>query len=174
MKSSLKNIPLEYIKKRLEYIPETGELIWKNGQRKGKNAGCITSNVAGNKYRYLSIGYEGKNYNFLAHVLCLCIYHNTQFINEVDHFDGNGLNNKFSNLRQVNRSVNNKNHRKQRNNSSGIAGIVWRERLKKWQAYGAGEDRKQVYLGVYSNFLDACCARKFWEINNNFTERHGK
>jgi hypothetical protein len=44
---------------------------------------------------------------------------------EIDHIDGNRLNNHISNLRLVDRKLNNRNRKKRSDNTSGITGIRW-------------------------------------------------
>jgi hypothetical protein len=168
----MKTVPIETLKARLDYNPESGVLTWKNGQCTGKEAGCIVQNKAGNRYRYLSIGIGGKSTNLLVHRVAYALFHGF-WVEEIDHLDGNGLNNKIYNLRGVSRAENNKNRRKQSNNSSGIAGVSWTERLNKFRVYGT-KDGKQERLGLSPCFFEACCLRKRWEIVNCFTERHGK
>lgn len=166
-------IPLEYFQSRLLYGRHSGDLIWRDGQRKGKQVGCVVENKAGNQYRFMSIGYKGKSYNFMVHqvIWFLCV---EQWVDELDHIDGNGLNNKLLNLRPVTRSVNNMNHRKQKNNTSGLSGVSWTARLDKFRAYGMNGNKKQICLGCYSSLFDAACARKSWELGLGFTGRHGK
>lgn len=53
---------------------------------------------------------------------------------EVDHIDGNGLNNTRSNLRACNRRENMRNTRAYANNKSGLKGVHWREDCGKWRA----------------------------------------
>ena len=165
-------IPLEYFQSRLLYGRHSGDLIWRDGQCKGGQVGCIVENKAGNQYRFMSIGYEGKTYNFMVHqvIWFMCV---EQWTDELDHIDGDGLNNRLVNLRPVTRAVNNMNHRKQRNNSSGLSGLSFLTSRGKWRAYGT-KDGKQVQLAYTGDFFEAICARKSWESENEFTERHGK
>lgn len=53
---------------------------------------------------------------------------------EVDHIDGNSLNNQRKNLRICTRSQNLFNKTKQKNNTSGFKGVSWCERDKVWRA----------------------------------------
>lgn len=53
---------------------------------------------------------------------------------EVCHIDGNGLNNRRSNLRLVTRSQNRHNLRISRNNTSGYKGVSWCSRSETWRA----------------------------------------
>lgn len=76
---------------------------------------------------------------------------------EVDHIDGNGLNNLRSNLRNVTR-------REQMQNQHGISktsiypGVYWNPSANKWQAY-CQINNKSIYLGVRSSEEDAFALR---------------
>lgn len=67
---------------------------------------------------------------------------------EVDHVDGNGLNNTRTNLRVCTHSENGKNRRVNQNSKSGYKGVVWREHAGKWQA-NITVDKKRIYLGYH-------------------------
>lgn len=80
---------------------------------------------------------------------------------EIDHIDGNELNNQRSNLRIVSRSQNNLNqHRKRtyRRMTSRYIGVCWGARERKWRAT-ITIGGKQKYLGTYHNEFDAVNAR---------------
>ena len=67
---------------------------------------------------------------------------------EIDHRDGNGLNNQRSNLREATKSQNQYNKGVQRNNTSGYKGVSWNKQHNAWIAYHHVNGR-QVYLGYY-------------------------
>jgi HNH endonuclease len=71
---------------------------------------------------------------------------------EVDHIDGNGLNNLRSNLRVGSHRQNMRNIHVSK--TSRYHGVYWNPAAKKWQAY-AQHKRKSIYLGVFAREKDA-------------------
>lgn len=67
---------------------------------------------------------------------------------EVDHRDGDGLNNRRSNLRAATRSENARNRSLQANNTSGIKGVSWDQEVKKWRVR-IWVDGKNLSLGHF-------------------------
>lgn len=75
---------------------------------------------------------------------------------EVDHIDGNGLNNLDPNLRIGTKNTNQQNRRKQRTpSSSEFKGVT--QQGKRWKAQ-LRKDGKLYYLGYYSTEEDAAIA----------------
>lgn len=77
---------------------------------------------------------------------------------EIDHIDGNRLDNRRSNLRICTRSKNALNKGLMRNNTSGVTGVSWHKQHQKWYAY-IQIDHKRIYLGLFDNFDSAVKAR---------------
>lgn len=73
----------------------------------------------------------------------------------VDHIDGNGLDNRRSNLRVCSARDNARNIRA-RAGSSRFKGVSFHRGVGKWQAYVAAEGQR--YLGVFDNEIDAALA----------------
>lgn len=67
---------------------------------------------------------------------------------EVDHIDGNPLNNQRCNLRICSHAENAKNKRKDRRNASGYKGVTWSKRDRRWQAQ-IMQSGKQKWLGLF-------------------------
>jgi hypothetical protein len=67
---------------------------------------------------------------------------------EIDHKDGNGLNNRRSNMRIATRSQNSRNRGKHSNNKSGFKGVSWNTRDRTWQAQ-ITKDHKKIHLGNF-------------------------
>ena len=67
---------------------------------------------------------------------------------EVDHINGDRLDNRRSNLRVCTRQQNNKNVRKHCDNTSGFKGVFWEKRRKKWYSK-IRESGVQKFLGYF-------------------------
>jgi hypothetical protein len=75
---------------------------------------------------------------------------------EVDHIDGNGLNNQSHNLRICNRSQNTRNQHIRKNNKSGYKGVC-AVHYGKFSAQ-IMVNRKQIYLGRFETAEEASLA----------------
>jgi AP2 domain/HNH endonuclease len=82
---------------------------------------------------------------------------NPSKVEEVDHIDGNGLNNQKKNLRICSHSKNLRNRGKQLNNTSGFKGVYRPKTSKTWRAQ-ITVNRKQMHLGSFNNKEDAYAA----------------
>jgi len=91
---------------------------------------------------------------------------------DVDHHDGDGLNNQRSNLRSCSRSENMRNgtHRRN-NNTSGFIGVSWHTAAKKWEAC-IKNDYGKIYLGVFDSPEMAARARdaKAIEVHGEYAK----
>lgn len=67
---------------------------------------------------------------------------------EVDHINGDGLDNRRENLRIVTSTQNKGNMKKQEGRSSEYKGVTWDKSRNKWIVHIHKQD-KQVYLGRY-------------------------
>lgn len=77
---------------------------------------------------------------------------------EVDHADGDGLNNRRSNLRDgTGPGKNHANREMQRNNTSGFKGVSWNKLQRKWVT-GIKVNGKRVHLGTYGTPEEAADA----------------
>ncbi len=78
---------------------------------------------------------------------------------EIDHRDGDGLNNTRRNLRPATHRQNAQNRTKPKNNRSGHEGVCWDKAVKKWKAYLRAEG-KQIHLGYFDSLEAAVDERK--------------
>ncbi len=78
---------------------------------------------------------------------------------QVDHIDGNPLNNQRSNLRLCTNQQNNRNVGKRRDNTSGHKGVTWHVKNAKWRSR-IQIDGKETHLGYFDDISDAAQAYK--------------
>lgn len=160
------------LKELLHYDPETGIFTWlKTGRGRRKNliAGNIHTDSSGKKYIIICI----KHKRYKAHRLAFLYMVGSFPINQTDHNDGNGLNNKFKNLSDATHLENHRNTRLQSNNTTGICGVNWIKDRDKWQSQITIKGRRKT-LGYFTTKLAAAYARHIAEIKYNFHPNHGQ
>lgn len=168
---------IDYLRTLLSYDSDTGIFKWLprvvknkydkafNTRRFGKDAGCVADRDT-TQYIVIRVGDE----LYLAHHLAWA-FKNNEWPNEIDHEDGDGLNNKISNLRSVDRQQNMSNRSIPSNNKSGVIGV--RLEQGKWRAQIAVKGKK-IHIGMFDSFEDAAAARKKEEARLGFHENHGR
>ena len=124
-------ITQERLKELLHYDPETGIFTWlqvnSNVVSVGSRAGGKTTDG------YRNIGVDGSRYG--EHVLAFIYMEGREPLGQIDHKDTIKDNNIYSNLREALRGHNHCNSKRRTDNSSGIKGLSWNSRVKRWEAY---------------------------------------
>lgn len=157
----------EELKHALEYDSATGKFKWKaslsNRVKPGENAGFIHQ-----KHGRLLIGFKNRGYQ--ATHLAWLLTHGEWPSGVIDHVDGNPLNNRIDNLRDVPRSLNNQNQRgAQVKNKTGYLGVSWHKVIGKYHAqiqclghkkhlgyFSTPEEAHAVYLAAKREFHEGC------------------
>jgi len=126
----------------LHYDRETGEFRWRKRICSSIQAGDIAGGL--NKEGYLKITINGRQYP--AHQLAWLYMKGKWCSQVIDHRDLNPSNNRWVNLRIANRSQNNANRRRYRNNSCGLKGVSrhrrgWRATIRK--------NGRRHHLGIF-------------------------
>lgn len=177
----------ELLRKLLRYEPETGKLFWRErtadffneGKQtaehncaiwNGKHAGneAFTTNN-GDRYKKAKIFRK----KYFAHRVIWAMVYGTWPKLEIDHINGIRSDNRLSNLREVTRAENAKNLKRSRNNTSGVIGVSWNNKSKKWYAEIV-VNCKIKRLGYFDNIKDATFARKEAEKKYGFHPNHGR
>ena len=155
------------------YDPVTGVLSWKVKRGRclgiGCPAGCSFTDRHGKSYRVVKVMQK----MYYAHNLIYLLVNGCWPKGVVDHIDGNGMNNVWSNLRDVSKQDNAKNVRRHCDNTSGHNGVTWDKKNKKWYAY-ITVNGVMHNLGRYKNVNDAVVARKKAEVKFDFHPNHGQ
>lgn len=82
---------------------------------------------------------------------------------EIDHINGNRLDNRKSNLRIVTRFQNKMNHRLYKNNTSGYSGVVWDKQRQSWKAT-ISSNNEILFQKLFKDKQDAINKRQQLEI----------
>lgn len=148
------------------YDPDTG--VFKRIGRilpNGKIRECDFVGSAKSTHGYLQ--YTVKNKTYDVHRLIM-LYVNGEFPNcDVDHINGDRVDNRWCNLRLVSRSENLKNVGKKHEAKSGIPGVGFNKRTNKWRVW--------IQSDFYDGFQtkdEAAAFRKSEEIKRGFSEDH--
>jgi hypothetical protein len=153
-------ITQEFVQKVLNYDPVSGALLWLKRQQNdfarsyefkrwnaryaGKQAGSIAKSKFG--ISYLRVKLKGKIYE--AHRLIWLYMTGDWPPDEIDHRDGDGLNNRWLNLRQATDVQNCQNRRVRVDNALGVKGVYLDRESGRYRAQIQVAGRK-VHLGRF-------------------------
>lgn len=141
----MKPIDVNYIRTRLKYIPETGDFVWLVSSRGHRKAGDRAGSINGQGYWRIKVD----QITYMGHRLAWALYHGKSPDLEIDHIDGNPLNNRISNLREASRWEN-------CSNVKG-AGVSFDKTRGKWLARISVKETN-VHVGRYDTFEEAKAA----------------
>lgn len=169
----------KYLRKCLRYNHKTGIFTWrerpKSHFKKGKKqttahvhknwnatyANKVAGSYNGDGYIVIVIDYK----HVLAHRLAWLYHYGYMPENLIDHKDKVRHHNCILNLREVNNICNMQNCNISKNNTSGVSGVSWIKKSKKWYAsimiLGKTKSLKQ-----HDVFIEAVKARHFEERDN--------
>lgn len=148
------------VKNIFHYDSEKGGLIYKVQpfQSKSKAGQLVGSKCRGR----LFVRVNKKLY--AVHRLVF-LFHRGFWPEQVDHIDGNGLNNKIENLRAATNAENQRNKPKLKHNKSGFKGIHFCKQTKSWRVQITFE-RKRICGGRFSTKKEA--AKKYNQLAKKY------
>lgn len=143
-----KEAVLNFIKENLSYRSDTGDFLWLSNRASGKiKSGSIAGSL--NKgYRQIRI--DGKWYK--CHRLVWLVETGDWPTGQIDHLNLDRTDNRYPNLRDVSNYINCTN--RSRSSSSGVVGVSYDRKNKKWlaQTYIEGKARN---LGRFNTIEEA-------------------
>lgn len=148
-------ITQEYVRSIFTYSPETGLLNYKKSPRYGILPGDLVGHVykVSDNLSYLETTINSRSYKI--HRL-IWLYMTGRFPDKgIDHKDGNGLNNKWDNLRECNQSQNQWNKSKYKSKKGLYKGVYKDGNLFKALVTVEG---KQINIGWFKTELEAAIA----------------
>ena len=146
-------ITYERVKELFDYV-ENGTLIRKIRTSNRNNVGDIAGSNNGNGYLRFSINRK----SYYVHQIVF-LWNFGYIPNEIDHKNGNRLDNRIENLREATHLQNGQNLGLRKSNNIGINSVSFDKERKKWIAY-IGVNRRKIHLGRFDNVEDAINARK--------------
>jgi hypothetical protein len=130
------------IKDYLDYDSLTGLLTWKK-QRGRINVGDVVRNIGSNGY--IRVQFMGKRYS--AHRVAWYLMTGEWPKLDIDHINGEILDNRWSNLREATKLQNQHNKKMSKSNRSGYKGVYLTKRHKYRSRIRV--NKKELFLGYY-------------------------
>lgn len=175
----------QIIQEAFHYDPLTGNVIWRLDRPqehfKTQRSYQRYLNVQAGKPIKASVNYYG--YKVVGLGQAVLAVHRIAFAImtgnfpkfNVDHIDGNPLNNIWANLREVSQAINTRNQRMNIRNTSGYAGVYYAKRENRW-ACQVKVDGVLKRLGAFDTPEEAYqCRLAFLSTRPDlgYTQRHG-
>lgn len=150
----VKMISKSRVDELLSFDEKNGVFVW-NFNRGGRaQKGCVAGGEDSKGYRQIRI--DGTLY--LAHRLVWLVTYGEWPEHDIDHIDRDPLNIRPGNLRKCTDHENQQNVAPRKDNKSGVAGVYFHEKSKKWKAHITSKGRT-FHLGTFPTFEDAVEAR---------------
>jgi len=155
----------EVLSQCFSYEPDTGILRWKIHLGKGHpgmEAGFPAGEPDAKGVRYLEVRVRGRTYKLHRVIWLLMTGSFPEKGMEVDHINGNRIDNRWDNFRLATKTQNMRNRGRSRNNTSGVHGVGFSKSYGKWQAR-IMVDHNAIHLGYFDTIEEAAAARKAGE-----------
>ena len=160
---------MEEFNRRVKYCPLTGICFYRITVHSQAKKGQILKSI--NTGGYLKVSIYSQSF-YLHRLLYKLHFPHWKEKTEIDHINGNPLDNRIENLREVTHLENGRNQKRVPSNTSGHSGVYWNKTRQKWQAY-IYLKKKQHHLGLFLTKKEAIEARLRAETTHNFHQNHG-
>ncbi|HHS83686.1 MAG TPA: HNH endonuclease [Gammaproteobacteria bacterium] len=156
------------LKEILHYSQDTGVFTWLKKSPRGVKEGAIAGTLCpATGYTKIQINYRAYGCHRLAF-----LYMTGSVPEQVDHINHDRSDNRWTNLREAEFSVNSKNKSLDKRNKTGFSGVEFVKTTGKFRARFNYEG-KWTSLGTFNDLESAVRARKEAEKNNGYHENHG-
>lgn len=156
------------LKELLDYNPVTG-IFTNKINRASVKKGDVAGTLNGHGYWQLSVDNEITE----AHRLVWLYEYGYAPSGQIDHIDGNPLNNRISNLRDVTSSDNSRNQARRSDNKTGITGVYYCKQRNKY-CVQISSGNKRIRLGRFETIEEAKAVREAAEVKYNYHPNHGR
>ncbi|WJR66977.1 HNH endonuclease [Neorhizobium sp. CSC1952] len=184
----MSELSFEDVFELLHLDTETGKLFWKprgphlfsEGGKRGAqgNANFWNRRFAGqeaftdtNGRGYLRGSIFNRRYR--AHRIVWLLHTGKWPADQIDHINGDRMDNRPINLREVDTAGNTRNQTLSRANTSGVCGVHYHKQINRWVAE-ITVDRKRIFLGSFDDRESAAIVRLAAQERFGFSARHGR
>lgn len=146
----------QLIREYVNYCAETGDITWRISSRSKGKPGSLVGWIERNGYR----SFELKRKPYKCHRVAWLLHYGTWPSGQIDHINGDKLDNRIENLRDVTQNQNLYNKPSYRNSTSPFKGVSYRKDYKKWRAV-IQKDGKTSRIGHYDCEKEAALAYNY-------------
>jgi hypothetical protein len=145
----------QVLREFLNYDPSTGIFTWIKRSPRGRNrVGTVAGSIV---QGYINIGIFNESYG--AHCLAWLYVNGNWPEGHIDHIDGNGMNNRFANLRKASSAENQQNRKQARRDSgTGLIGVFRSPSARRPFRSSITICGKAHHLGVFQSAEEAHAA----------------
>lgn len=168
-------IPVQRLRQLVRYDQETGALTWLPRPAEPRFTGRYAdqpslSHVSPTTgYRHGSL--DGRDTS--AHRAAWALHYGEWPHGQIDHINGDRADNRISNLRLADHVENGRNCKLYKNNKSGVVGVRWVQKARRWWA-SIRVRQRLIHLGYFTEKDAAIAARKAAEKAHDFQPGHGR
>lgn len=148
------------------YYDRNSGILRRRVSYRGFDEGAPVGSLSGKRLRVKMFGVH-----YFVHRLIWFI-ETGSWPNNIDHINGNSMDNRWENLRDTTFQENNMNKALMKNNTSGVCGVYFTKN-NHWGSY-IRDRGKSVHLYWGDDFFEACCVRKSAETRLGYHQNHGR